>query len=129
MEDSLHSLGPGPLGHLGSESEGLVVTVHDAGESGKTDGDDLSLVIEGTLDDLRLTGLEDLGDIDGLEGDRDGSPVVQDGLHPDQHLLPVDLVPDVVGDHLQITDPLQFDPGTAGDGYVEVLTDRTEGGR
>ena len=31
--------GPGILGHLGTETEGLVVPVHDPGETGKPDGE------------------------------------------------------------------------------------------
>ena len=126
VEDSLDSLGPGTLCHLGTEPEGLVVTVHDTGESGKTDGDDLSLVIECALDDLGLTVLEDLGHIDGLEDSRCGSPLVEDGLDPDQHLLPGDLVPDVIGDELQVSDSLELDTCSPGDGDVQVLTDGTD---
>ena len=126
MEDSLHALGACALGHLGAQPEGLVVTVHHPGEARETDGDDLPLVVQCALYDLGLAVGEDIRHIHGLERGRLDAPVVEYALDPDEHPLPVDLVPDVVGNHLQLPDPLELDACASGDGDVEVLADGSD---
>ena len=126
VEYTLDALGACALGHLRPQPECLVVTVHDAGESREPDGDDPALVVQGALDDLRLAVREYLGDVDGLERGWLHPSVVQDALDPDEHLLPVDLVPDVVGDHLQLPDSLQLYACASGDGDVQVLADGSD---
>ena len=98
MEYPLDAAGAGPLSHLGAQAEPALIAVHHAGESGQTDRQDASLGGQRALDDLGIALLEDVGDILGDELHRDGAPVVEDALDADEHLLPVDLVPDVVGD-------------------------------
>ena len=126
MEDSLDAFGPRPLGHLRTETELLVVTVHDAGESGKTYGDHFSFVCESALDDLGLAALEHRCGIDELDGHLFGSSLGEDVLDPQQHLLPVHLVLDVQREKSEFLHSLDLDTCTAGDGDVQVLSDRSD---
>ena len=126
MEDSLDPDGACVLGHLGSEPEGLVVAVHDTGESGEPDRQDLSLVLEGGGDDLGVAVLEDLGGVYDFHGRGLGSPLAEDVPDPDQHLLPLHLVGDEVRQQPELLHSLDLDTGALGDGDVQVLPDGSE---
>ena len=126
VEDSLDSDGTGVLCHLGTQPEGLVVAVHDARESGKPHCEDLSLVLQGTDDNLGLTVLEEVGDVHDVDGCGGGSPLLQDLHDPDQVLLPVDLVGNELGQQPELLYSLDLDTCTLGDGDVEILPDGSE---
>ncbi len=121
MEYPFDPVGPGPLGHLGSQPEPPRVAVHRAGEARKFHCEHDAPALDGGRDDLGRAVSENIRRVDGFGDDGFHAPLSEDPLDLEEHLLPVHLVAHEVRQHLQLLDPLYLNAGPARDGYVQVF--------